>query len=52
MFYTGVGRDGVARYVMSAWCIRDAGMDRATAVRGNVSVIRIGEEYYVIKVMF
>lgn len=49
---TGVDRDGVVRYATNVWFIRDADMDLAMEVRGNVSVIRIGEEYYVIKVNF
>lgn len=48
--FTGAVLDGGVRYVMNVWCIRDADMDIAMVVRGNVSVIRIGEEYYVIKV--
>lgn len=48
--FTGVGRDGVAHYVMSVWCIRGADMDLVMEVRGNVSVIQIGAEYCAIKV--
>lgn len=49
--FTDVVLDGVVHYAMSVWCIRAADMDRAMEARGNVSAIRIGEEYYVIKVM-
>lgn len=48
--FTGVDRDGVVRYATNVWSIRGADMDLVMEVHGNVSVIRTGEEYYVIKV--
>lgn len=50
-FFSDVDQAGEDRYVTNAWYILAAGMVTVMEVHGNASVILIGVEYYVIKVI-